>query len=61
MIGNLNRRVSALEGNGGAKGAVLLLFPGQTNASALASHQARYGRQEGEPLFIRVVGVGAGR
>lgn len=61
MMGNLNRRVSALEGTGDAQRAVLLLFPGQTQASALASHQARYGRQEGEPVFIRVVGVEAGR
>ena len=56
---NLSRRLSQLEvvSDAATHGPAILLETGEAEAEALRRHEAQHGKREGEPLFIRLVGV----
>ena len=56
---NLQRRVQALESGllPPERGAVVLLESGESEADGLARYEAAHGPRDGEPFFIRLVGV----
>lgn len=56
---NLSRRLSQLEGVScdDTHGPAILLEAGESQADALIRYEAQHGKRDGEPLFIRLVGV----
>ena len=59
-MGNaLHRRLTALEDveTTGVTRHVILLGPDEDAAMALADAEAKHGRKDGEPFFIRMVGL----
>lgn len=56
------RRVGALETATGPSrcGSVVLMVKGGDKQAALAAHEARFGKKDGEPLFVCLVGIKPG-
>jgi hypothetical protein len=56
---NLSRRLSQLEDmtSDATHGPAILLEAGESQPDALARHEAQHGKHDGEPLFIKLVGV----
>ena len=58
---SLRKRLEILEGpKGTLRHAAILMQPGRSQAEALSEWEAVNGPSEGEPVFIRLVGVRPG-